>query len=121
MQTKCYKFFSPVANVQSQRSMIFCFLIFNIFAISVGRDHLYGTGLDIGQKIDFKSASGGIWILLDTPRDEIAGLSSLHKMKDSRIRMLKRANKRQAYFFLAKYWVAFIIFPILGGGGKTLL
>ena len=72
MRTKCYKFFSPVANVQSQRSMIFCFLIFKIFAISVVRDHLYGTGLDIGQKIDFKSASEDIWILLNPPRIEIA-------------------------------------------------
>ena len=58
---------------------------------------MYGTGLDIGQKMDFKSAGRDIWVLLDPPRDEITGFpSSYNNRKKSiyRIRILKRAKKR---------------------------
>ena len=58
---------------------------------------MYGTGLDIGQKMDFKSAGRDIWVLLNPPRDEITGSpSSYSNRKKSiyRIRILKRAKKR---------------------------
>ena len=76
--------------------MIFCFIIFNIFSISVGWDYLYATGLDFGQKIDFKSVSEGFWVLLNSPRIEIAGFpSSDNRIKSIyRIGILKRAKNR---------------------------
>ena len=57
---------------------------------------MYGTGLDNGQKIDFKSASEDIWVLLNPPRIEIAGFPSSHNRIESiyRIRILKRVKKR---------------------------
>ena len=71
--------------------MIFPVILLTIFSVSVGWDHNYGTGLDVGQKMDFKSTGGGIWTLLKPHNDEIAGYSS--PISPGKIRMLKRKKR----------------------------
>ena len=68
-----------VINVKSSfcmfshsKVMIFPVILLTFFSVSVGWDHLYRTGLDVGQKIDFKSTGGRIWNLLK-PHNDFAG------------------------------------------------
>ena len=73
--------------------MLFSSIFLKICSISVGWDHLYGTGLDVGLKIDFKSTAGDIWNLLTSPGYEVAGFP--RHMEDGKIRILKSNKQAQ--------------------------
>ena len=81
----------PSLMFSHSQVMIFPVLLVTFFSVSEGWDHLYGTGLDIGQKMDFKSTGGGIWILLKPRTEEIVGFSS--PSAPGKIRMLKRKKR----------------------------